>query len=158
VVAPVDARYRTLPQREARANIGMGFQTVPAAIATLANRGQFGLLGLQSFMGLESEFGALQAAMDEGEDQEAPVRAYLEWGRWDLRSPHEGWDLRESGREMRTLMQARHCEVVGGEVWDGADVGSWRNRTHLLLAALFPAGDDTTLVAAELDEWLVFGP
>jgi hypothetical protein len=37
---------------------------------------------------------------------------------------------------------------MGGEVWDSTDWGSWRNRTGVMLEALFPlAGTESGLTA-----------
>ena len=43
-------------------------------------------------------------------------------------------------------------DPIGGEVWDSTDWASWRNRTAVLLEALFPARGDGT--PAELARWV----
>ena len=63
---------------------------------------------------------------------------YLEWGRWDLWSPHEEFSFRESSREVWDLLRGRGWEPMGGEVWDSSDFASWANRTDVLLESLFP--------------------
>ena len=69
---------------------------------------------------------------------ELPLRVYLEWGRWDLISPHEEMNQRKFSRWGWDLLSDKGYEPIGGEVWDSTDFASWANRTDILLEALFP--------------------
>ena len=81
-----------------------------------------------------------------------PLRIYLEWGRWDLISPHENMNMRAWAREAWNLLRDRGWEPVGGEVWDSTDWASWRNRTGVMLGTLFPMeGVEPDLAAWQTD-------
>ncbi len=81
-----------------------------------------------------------------------PLRIYLEWGRWDLISPHENMNMRAWAREAWNLRRDRGWEPVGGEVWDSTDWASWRNRTGVMFEALFPMeGVEPDLAAWQTD-------
>ncbi|MCH7689351.1 MAG: hypothetical protein IH899_22195 [Planctomycetes bacterium] len=67
-----------------------------------------------------------------------PLRVYIEWGEYDLRSPDEVWDSRASIRSLAEYLRKRGHDVIGGEVHDGTGWSSWRNRTDVMLEALFP--------------------
>ena len=80
-----------------------------------------------------------------------PMRIYLEWGRWDLISPHEEMNMRASSRHAWELFRERGWSPLGGEVWDSTDWASWRNRTGTMLEALFPAAGEET--GGSLQSW-----
>jgi hypothetical protein len=134
----IDARFRTRGDREGRANVGMGFWSHDAAIATFENPDRFGRLGLQSHFAVDEMISGLLEAMGDTRASSVPLRIYLEWGRWDLWSPHEEFSFRESSREVWDLLRGRGWEPMGGEVWDSSDFASWANRTDVLLESLFP--------------------
>lgn len=157
IVPAVDERLRTLADREARANVGMGFGSIPAAIVAVRHRDRFGRLGVQSFFGLEAEFAVLREALAAAEDTASPSTAYIEWGRWDLRNPHEGWDARVLGVQLDVFLREQGWQTTGGEVWDGTDVGSWRNRADVLLETLFPL-EGGRRPGPTLADWLTGAP
>ena len=70
---------------------------------------------------------------------EQPLTIYLDWGRYDLRSPLEGVDQVASGRSFAEALREKGHSFVGGEVNAGTGWASWRTRTDRLLEALFPA-------------------
>lgn len=138
IVPAIDERYRTLADREHRANIGMGWPGFGAAITTFFNSDTFGVLGIQSFFSLEETMGMLVGAIGDKDASTLPMRIYLEWGRWDLISPHEEMNMRASSREVWNFFKKKGWDPVGGEVWDSTDFASWRNRTGTMLETLFP--------------------
>jgi hypothetical protein len=138
VIPEIDARYRTRADRASRANVGMGWLAFSAARLTFAHAETFGRLGMQSLYLLDENKAALQEVTTELDARLHPVDIYLEWGRWDLISPHESMDFRASSRWGWEFLSAKGWPPVGGEVWDSTDFGSWRNRTDVLLEALFP--------------------
>jgi enterochelin esterase-like enzyme len=138
VLPAVDKRYRTLADREHRANIGLGWPGLGAALTTFLNSDQFGILGVQSFFSLEETIDMLVGAIGNNDAASLPMKIYLEWGRWDLISPHEEMDMRASSKQVWDLLTEKGWEPIGGEVWDSTDWASWRNRTGTMLEALFP--------------------
>jgi hypothetical protein len=62
---------------------------------------------------------------------EQPLEIYLEWGTYDLRNPHEAWDMAQANRALAETLRARGYRVSGGEVADA-------NRTDLVFESLFP--------------------
>jgi hypothetical protein len=147
----IDARFRTRSDRAGRANVGMGFWSHDAAIVTFENPDSFGRLGLQSHFAVDEMISELLTAMGDAKASTVPLRIYLEWGRWDLMSPHEEFSFRESSREVWDLLRERGWEPMGGEVWDSSDFASWASRTDVLLESLFPI--DGTGASPRLARW-----
>ncbi len=152
VVPAVDERYRTRAERDGRANVGMGFSSVAATTLTFNHGDTFGRLGIQSFYAIDVHMGRVEEALGDTTADERPLRIYFEWGKWDLISPHEAMDMRRSSRWFDALLRHRGFQPVGGEVADSTDFASWRNRTDLLLEALFPIAGETP--PAGLARWL----
>jgi hypothetical protein len=151
-IAPsIDERYRTRSDRQDRANVGMGWEGFLATLVTLQSSDQFGVLGVQSLYAIDYHLGVLTKTLDEVEASAAPMRIYLEWGRWDLISPHEAMNMRTSSPEVWSLLQDKGWQPVGGEVWDSTDWASWRNRTDVLLETLFPL--EAAGQAVALGQW-----
>ena len=138
VVPEIDRRYRTLRERGGRANVGMGWSGFGASLTTFSHPQLFGAFGVQSLYALEGQMSALEAAIGEADAATLPLDIYLEWGRWDLVSPHEEMNMRESSAWAWQLFNGKGWAPSGGEVWDSTDFASWRNRTDTLLEALFP--------------------
>ena len=148
IVPAIDDHYRTLADREHRGLIGMGWPGFGAALTTFENADLFGLLGVQSFFALDEHMTMLRGAIGDNDASTMPLRIYLEWGRWDLISPHEEMNFRASSRQVWDLLREKGWEPMGGEVWDSTDWGSWRNRTGVMLETLFPlAGAESNLTA-----------
>jgi len=148
IVPAIDDHYRTLADREHRGLIGMGWPGFGAALTTFENADLFGLLGVQSFFALDEHMTMLRGAIGDNDASTLPLRIYLEWGRWDLISPHEEMNFRASSRQVWDLLREKGWEPMGGEVWDSTDWGSWRNRTGVMLETLFPlAGAESNLTA-----------
>jgi|CXWL01.1.fsa_nt_gi outer membrane protein assembly factor BamB len=142
VMPEVERRLRVKPGREARALVAMGFGGHAALLLTLQQPTLFSGLGIQSYYGLESMMTEVEQALAAAKPTESPLRIYLEWGRWDLRSPHEAMDMRASSQWLDRQLRARGYSPRGGEVLDSTDFASWRNRTDVLLESLFPLGPD----------------
>lgn len=151
VVPAIDEKFRTRKDRDARANIGMAWDSAPAAAITFANSDTFGRLGIQSFYGLDGQMQMWLEQLGDQTAEDTPMKIYLEWGRWDLRSPHEAFDMRDSSRKAWEILVDRSYKPMGGEVWDSTDFVSWRNRTDVMLEALFPIDPDAK--PARLGAW-----
>ena len=67
-----------------------------------------------------------------------PLKFYLDWGKYDTKSPMEGWDVTEANRQLARFLNTSGYEFTGGEVHEGDGWPSWRNRNDRLLEALFP--------------------
>lgn len=139
VVPEIDRRYRTRADRSSRALVGMGFAGYSAAIVAFRHADVFGALGLQSIFLTEGYMErGLRETIGEQTVETTPLRIYMEWGRWDLFSPHEQMDFRYASRWTWNLFRELGYAPLGGEVWDSTDFASWRNRTDVLLRTLFP--------------------
>lgn len=137
-VPAVEARYRTSAERLERGNYAVGWGAGTVLMTAFRGHATFGVVGVQSLFALESETAAIREALGELTAESAPLRAYVEWGRRDLISPHEEMNFREAGRAGWQLLRERGWEPMGGEVWDSTDWASWRNRTAVMLESLFP--------------------
>ena len=134
----------------------MGWGCHAASLIAFQNPERFGRLGLQSHYALDEDMNGLRKALGDADASAVPLRIYLEWGRWDLISPHEEMNFRASAREVWDLFRKRGWDPIGGEVWDSTDFASWSNRTDVLLQSLFPL--DGTESSATLARWATGGP
>lgn len=139
VVTRIDSGYPTLAEPVGRANVGTGFAAIQALLITLDHPDLFAKVGLQSpFL-----FSQLKTMVIErlGAEREAELpRIYLDWGTYDLRNPHEAWDMASEARALYADLRAAGLEPLGGEAADGTGWASWRNRTDALYSGLFPLG------------------
>jgi outer membrane protein assembly factor BamB len=147
IVPAIDERYRTVAHRDARANVGMGWPAFSASLMTFGHGDTFGRLGIQSLYLLEDPMSMLLEAMGDADAASLPMRIYLEWGRWDLVSPHEEMNMRRTSQWAWEVFNERGWAPTGGEVWDSTDFASWRNRTDVLLEALFPLDEPSDRLA-----------
>jgi outer membrane protein assembly factor BamB/enterochelin esterase-like enzyme len=132
----IDRTYRTIPAPESRANLGASFSAVTAFYLTFNHPDLFGKAGMQSiFWDLEEQrkHDALIARADNRK-----LRAYMDWGKYDLRSPLEGFDIRNASSSLFQLLRKKGLDINGGEVHQGYGWLSWRNRTDKIFEALFP--------------------
>lgn len=138
VVPYIDQTYRTLKRREGRANLGTIYGGFMAFYATFTHPELFGNLAIQS-MSWDQTAEANDAALVFEASSQWPMKIYLDWGKYDLRSPMEGNDLGKSTASFARLLHAKGYAFTGGEVNDGAGWASWRNRTDEVFEALFPS-------------------
>ena len=104
--------------------------------ATLRHPELFSGLGMLS-INWEPGYRAQNTALLKS-PSEQPLRIYLEWGKYDSRSPREGWDAVEGGRDFSTTLRSKGYTFVGGETHEGAGWFARRNRLNSLLETLFP--------------------
>jgi enterochelin esterase-like enzyme len=134
LVPLVDEKYRTVRRAEGRANVASGFSGLGAIFCTFGHTGTFGKLALQTpFM---VDFVAVDPVLEKAADH--PLRIYLDWGKYDLRSPLESWSMVKAGRDLDARLRKLGYKPLGGEAPDGTDWPSWRNRTDALFEAMFP--------------------
>ena len=132
----VDKTYRTVATADGRATIGAGFPGADAWFCALKHPGLVGKMAGQSLFVFDSFTPNIKGMLTSASDH--PMVIYLDWGKYDFRNPHEAWDMRTINRELSEAAKAKGYQPIGGEVNDGSDWSSWKNRTDKLLTALFP--------------------
>ena len=140
VVPFVDRTYRTIPDRAHRANYGTMYGGFMAFYATFTHPDLFGRAAIQTIYWdpmAEFEHADLIGSVSE----RLPVGIYMDWGKYDLRSPMEGNDLGKASASFAALLKARGYSFVGGMVNDGAGWASWKNRTDRVFETLYPILD-----------------
>jgi len=137
IVPFVDRTYRTIPDRAHRANFGMIYGAFMAFYATFTHPDLFGNLAIQTMYWDQTAKAEHQGLIVPAENQ-PPLRIYIDWGKYDLRSPMEGNDLGKNSRSFARLLEDRGYSFAGGVVNDGAGWASWKNRTDRVFETLFP--------------------
>ena len=98
---------------------------------------------LPEYYPTETELGIMRANIDEIAElvphaADQPMVIYQEWGTYDLRSPHEAWDMAEGNRQLWSLLRDRGYRPTGGEQPHGFGWACWKSQTDDWLQALFP--------------------
>ncbi|MEM9413084.1 MAG: hypothetical protein AAGA30_18385, partial [Planctomycetota bacterium] len=129
LVKKIDAKYRTIAERNSRSIVGFGF-TGGAALGVLgSNSEMFGAISAQSPL-LFGTDGITKAV----ENLKQETRVYLDWGRFDMHNPVENWDLRKSSKEIFDALASNDKIILsGGMVDDSVDWSSWKNRFDKVL-------------------------
>ncbi len=115
----------------------------------------FARVAVQSPFAIDATLPMHQQQIARAGENWRPTAFYFEWAHWDMRSRLEGLVLGEYMKELYELFEGAGYEMIGGEVWDSTDWNGWRNRTGLILEAMFPADDGSGEAPDGLDEWLV---
>lgn len=136
VVPFVDETYRTQASSAGRANLGTNVAGLNALLATLGHPDLFAKAATQSLVLLDL-FEAMLYPLVDRLGEELPA-VYMDWGKYDMRTPHENWDMPVSNRQLADALRAKGVDVQGGEAPDGTGWSSWRNRTDDVFEALFP--------------------
>jgi outer membrane protein assembly factor BamB len=137
VVGFLDGRYRTDAARERRAVIGTSVGAANGASVVFRRSAVFGALGMQSLVVLDTDGDILRKQVPTA--AQAPLRVYLDWGKYDRRATREAWDMRTTNASFAAFLRERGYRPAGGEVPEGAGWAGWRNRTDRVFGALFPA-------------------
>ena len=136
IIPYVDANYRTDANPASRAALGTEDGAFMALYAAHKVPGTFGKLGLQS-----ATWGELEKTLVEPFLKGAaamPLEIYLDWGTYDYISPQEGSDVPEDNRRLAAFLREAGYRISGKEHHQGSGWNCWRNRTGLMLTALFP--------------------
>jgi len=137
IVPLVDSRFRTVAARGERAIIGIGGTGGLAFDAGVKSNELFGragsLSGRWSFDPTSAPPEALPTAAEK------PLTLYVGWGTYDLRSPHEAWDIARDNRLVFARLRERGYHPAGGEAPIGNGWAFWRERAGEMFEALFPA-------------------
>ena len=137
VVPFIDRTYRTIANRESRANMGTIYGAFMAFYATFKHPEVFSKLAIQS-ISWDQMSDADHADMLVPPSTLPAMQIYLDWGKYDMRSPMEGNDIGKSSESFAERLKSKGYSFVGGEVNDGAGWASWRNRTDKVFETLFP--------------------
>jgi len=135
LVPLVDERFPTLQNPKRRAIVGYGGGGAAALLAGINHADVFGLVGSQSAVLFGVSVGELLKSADE-----QPLTIYMSWGTYDLRSPHEAWNMVEDNRTAWGRLREQGYRPAGGEVPEGHGWRCWRGHTDEMLGALFPLG------------------
>jgi len=133
----IDGQFSTLMGREGRANYGTGRGGFMACYATFSHPDLFGGMAIQSTYWDQTSESESDTIVPKASSL-PPFHIYLDWGRYDARSPIEGNDTGKATEQFAKTLTDRGYDYVGGEVNDGAGWASWRNRTDRVFETLFP--------------------
>jgi len=136
IVPLIDRTYRTIPEPRERAVMGAGDAGFGAMFGSFTKPGVFGKIASQSAFLLTSQENALYALLRN--TQQPGVQIYLDWGKYDIQSPLEGWSIAAANAKLGRYLTEHKYAYTGGEVNEGFGWGSWRNRTDKILEAFFP--------------------
>ncbi|MGD2111627.1 MAG: alpha/beta hydrolase-fold protein, partial [Phycisphaerae bacterium] len=137
LIPHVDKAFRTLAAAENRAHYGVGFGGFQALMCAFMHPEAGTKVAAQSPFLFGGMLMGLKASIPEAKKRQMDV--YLDWGKYDLRNPHENWDMGEANRDFAKRLKKKGFEIAGGEVHDGTGWSSWRNRVDRVFMALFPA-------------------
>ncbi len=132
----IDENFRTHASPDTRASIGAGFSASAALLCAFGEPDVVAKVGSQSSFIFDSMRAQLDSSLKSAEKQ--PLQIYFDWGKYDLRNPHEAWDLADTNRKLDRLLQDKGYETLGGEANDGTGWSSWNNRTDDMFETLFP--------------------
>ena len=132
----VDRHYPTVAEAEGRALVAIG-RRGPVALTTALRRQELiGGIATQSAFVYSPGLGGLEETLDAVVARELSI--YMDWATYDLRNPHENWDIGVANRRIALALRERGFDVSGGEVPAGLGWANWSQRTDVLLQALFP--------------------
>ncbi len=136
IVPAVDGKYRTVAEASARASVAAGFQGAQALATAIGPPGVIGKVATQSAFYFDSVWAQLVQFVRTADEQ--PLDIYMDWGAFDMRNPHEAWDLGTINQNVASALKEKGYRLSGGPSNDGTGWSSWANRTDELLVFLFP--------------------
>ncbi len=137
VVPYIDANYRSIAEPASRGNIGMGMGALTALATTGLSPGTFGRVSLQSIVMLTFHEDVVWPMLEKLEGSKPTV--FMEWGRYDARADHEGWNMIYLSRRLADYLEELGYELKGdGEVPEGTGWGAWKSRADRIFVELFP--------------------
>ena len=118
----------------------MGYPGFMAFYSTFAFPNLFAKLAIQSLY-FDQTASVDAATVLQPATAQPPFTIYVDWRKYDLRSPIEGNNLRESTAAFARLLSEPGYDYSGGMVHDGSGWASWKNRTDRVFTTLFPKSD-----------------
>jgi len=137
IIPLVDGRFRTVADRGARGSVGIGRTGGFAVDIAIKHHDLFTRAGSLSGRFWFDPTTAPPDALPTADEK--PLTLYVGWGTYDLRSPHEAWDVSRDNRLVFARLRERGYHPAGGEAPLGTGWAIWRERAGELFAVLYPA-------------------
>lgn len=137
VVPFVDGKYATRRDAAGRAGYGANYGGYYALVSAMQKPAVFGSVATHSATLLESDLPATLALVPPSD--QGPRIVYLDWGRYDQRAEHEGWNIGRSNAKLAAALRERGYTFAGGELPEGGTWGAYRGRADKVFALLVPA-------------------
>lgn len=132
----LQSKFRLLTEPGSHGIMGRSFGASHAIYAALKHPEVFGCVAAQSYFAYRSK-DDVTAMLEEGQGK--GLRVFVELNTNDI--PFGPWaDPKQESRELVERLREGGAEVTTHQVADGPDWSSWRSRTDLILATLFPKG------------------
>jgi outer membrane protein assembly factor BamB len=132
----IDGKFATHATPEGRMLMAAGFHAGLTLTTALEHADTFSACAAQSPFALrpfEETIGPAIEKMPSGRT----LRVHVAWGKYDMKNPHEAWDMVASARAtFEGLKAIDSLTVTGAEDRLGTDWGSWQHRLGDLLAAI----------------------
>lgn len=141
VVPFVDETWRTIAERDARAVWGSSFGGFGAMVAAMKHPETVSRIGVQSLAMLDMMEAQLMPLVPE-DGAAADLAVVMEWSGYELRNPHENWDMGDVNRRFAETLRARGFAVEAREVGESTGWTGWRNRADDVLPELVPPVGD----------------
>ncbi len=134
----IEQTYRAEPAASHRAAVGMGFAGIPALYSAFKHPDVFGKVGARSALLWNPNLDFVMQGVSQADENELQI--YLEWGKYDWRSPLENWGVLRTHQKFTSLLQEKGHSPRWAVANDGRGWASFRYRSHKIFEALFPHG------------------
>ncbi len=131
----LESSFRTLARPEDRGVMGASNGARFSVYSAFKHPGLFGKVAVQSLFLGDARQGKKHLAVVEGAEKR-DLDLYLEWSRYDLKN--DARDARADNLRLLEVLEKKGYQPVTHEVSDGIGWGGWRQRTDLILEAIFP--------------------
>ena len=130
----LESKFRLLAEPGSHAIMGTTFGASHAVYAALKHPEVFGRVAVQSYLAYRSK-DDVAAMLGKGKGK--GLRVFVELNTNDMH--FADWaDAEKESRELVERLRESGADLTTHEVADGPDWSSWRSRTDVVLAALFP--------------------
>ncbi|ANM30955.1 hypothetical protein ABI59_17290 [Acidobacteria bacterium Mor1] len=133
IVPMIDEKFPTMAEAGHRGIAGVSGGGTAALLGGINHPDVFSRVGSQSAQLFSVPIWDMLKTAEE-----QPMLVYMNWGRYDLRSPHEAWDMGANNARAWDAMRDKGYSPAGGEVPEGFGWAIWSGRTDDMLQALFP--------------------
>ncbi len=137
LVPELRKRYTLSTEPSSTALLGTRYFALTSAFTALRYPEVFGKVALQS---PNLALGARDTVHEMIRTRRgASISIYLDWDRFGELNLDRGLDTRSEAQELASLLDNHGYSWSGGEIFDSAGWGAWRNRSHRILSSLFPS-------------------